>query len=290
MSDQELKLKFWGTRGLVSSPRKDTAKYGGNTPCIQVVNNQGNLLVDTGFGASILGESLIANLGVEVHILYTHFHWDHIQGLPFFHPIYMPENRITIYSPEDVEFVHRNLDILFDGSYSPFEGIDKMPAQINIKQLQQNDQILGFDISHARSDHGSSQSAHCYRLNAPTGESIAICTDHEARPSPVNNKVIDLCRDVDVLVHDSQYSESQYSDHQGWGHSTAKQALDNAHKMNAKNCLLTHHDPGCTDQEIDALFKKLKADPKYKNLAFDFAQESSSYSISELLAKTAKAG
>ena len=102
--DSSLKVKFWGTRGLISTPSIDTVEFGGNTSCIQILYDKRLIILDTGFGVSNLGEILMQRIienkePLEIFIFFTHFHWDHIQGLPFFHPIYFPSTTIHLYSP-----------------------------------------------------------------------------------------------------------------------------------------------------------------------------------------------
>lgn len=294
--DTSVRIKFWGTRGLFSSPRYETAKYGGNTTCIQVLYKNHLIIVDTGFGASNLGESLMERIlqnqeKLQIHIFYTHFHWDHIQGLPFFHPIYFPTSTLNIYSPLKTSFTKENLDILFDGSYSPFAGIDSMPSSIDFHQLGDNGvnidglQIQSMQLDHCQSDDRPKKTCHtfAYRfIHAECKTKVIIATDHEARPSQTNDKLIEFSKDANLLIHDGQYTNAEYRHREGWGHSTISQALDNALAAKAQHTLLTHHDPRRDDSEIEGLYEQYEREKKYADLNFNFAKEGIVYNPKSL--------
>lgn len=297
MEDQ-VSLKFWGTRGLISSPGKEFTRYGGNTQSIQILYRDHLIIIDTGFGITNLGEQLIGEIlgkkrQVTAHIFFTHFHWDHIQGLPFFHPIYFPNTTLNLYSPCSKEATHRNLDLLFDGSYSPFAGIGSMPSTINYHQLQQGFELDGLRFEFLQTDHGlqairnTDDYSFAYKLTCTgSGHSTCIATDHEARPGKLNSAFIEFARGSHLLVHDAQFNEQEYEKHTGWGHSSSSMALDNALAIGCDRCLLTHHAPGRTDEEINFHIEELKSEEKYHNLAFDFAREEEIYKF-RLLRKSA---
>lgn len=287
-----MKLKFWGTRGLISSPSKDTAVYGGNTSCIQLEHKNQVVIIDTGFGACNLGEELMQRIlndgeNLQIHIFYTHFHWDHIQGLPFFHPIYFESTTINIYSPLPVNVAHSNLNLLFDGSYSPFAGIDSMASAISFHQLTTPVLVDGITVDSIPLDHGQNNEegveSHCFalRFRNSKNQKFVIATDHEARPSEINSKLIEFASDADILVHDAQYTQEEYKTRIGWGHSTFLQAVENARKAKVKKVLLTHHHPQRTDSDLDAIASKMHADPRFNAINFEFAKESKSYGSDE---------
>ena len=281
-----LRLKFWGTRGLISSPHKNTAIYGGNTSCIQLLHKSELIIIDTGFGVTNLGEVLMPRIlagqeSLTVHIFYTHFHWDHIQGLPFFHPIYFPTSTLNLYSPLATESIKENLDLLFDGSYSPFAGVDSMPSQVNFITIKDRIEVSGLKISYCPLDHGWHEAnTYAYKFEEEkTGISLVVASDHEARPSPINDRFIAFANECDLLVHDAQYTEKEYKEYVGWGHSSMKQALENSLKSKAKRTLLSHHDPKRTDDELKKARKKYSQKATYKDLDFDFAKESVIYNL-----------
>ena len=284
-----LGVKFWGTRGLVSSPGQDTAVYGGNTTCIQLLHKNHLIIVDTGFGISNFGESLMHRIlqngeNLTIHIFMTHFHWDHVQGLPFFHPIYFPSTDMHIYSTLETERAKSNLEPLFDGSYSPFEGVDSMPSNIIFHQIRSSVQVAELEISTYPLDHmqvqvgdvGVSALRFAYK-----DSSLVIASDHEARPSPCNDGLVRFAKGTDLLIHDGQYTDQEYEKHQGWGHSSISQALANSKRTLAKRTLITHHLPQRTDREIHKLRRIYKNSSEYKDVQFEFAKENTVYCVSE---------
>lgn len=286
--DSSLKIKFWGTRGLVSSPGPDHAIYGGNTATIQISKNDQFIVVDSGFGLTNFGDSLAGKSNLDIHIFYTQFRWDHTQGLPFFLPIYFPENNIHLYSPHPADEIHKKLDILFDPSYSPFEGLKKMPANIHCHQIKQNDLVQTFNVQFEEVNVGreirknSNIPSYSYRFSSADAPDLAVVLNHEASPCKENEKVTELCRDVDMLIHDALYFEEDYLDHQGWGHSTPRLALELALKARARKVILTQHAPGRTDQSINELMDALKKEKNFQNLKFDFAQEEPEYIVEQI--------
>ena len=288
-----LSIKFWGTRGLISSPRNNTAIFGGNTPSIQMLHKDMNILVDTGFGVTNFGEKLMeANPGgknpTEVHIFFTHFHWDHIQGLPFFAPIYFKSTTIYLYAPFPTEQIHENLDVLFDGSYSPFSGLKNMPSNIILRELSGPIQLDSLTVDFCNLDHQQTNTFAYKFTDSTDGRRICIATDHEARPSDVNNDLVEFCRDADLLIHDGQYTNDEYTTKVGFGHSTAEMALANAGAMNVKLCLLTHHDPARTDSSLQNLQKDLRKDLRFRAVSFEFAREEVVYLASSQKATSKK--
>lgn len=288
-----MRIKFWGTRGMISSPRPETAIFGGNTPCIQVLHKNHLIIVDTGFGATNLGDDLFDRIitnreELVIHIFYTHFHWDHIQGLPFFKPIYFNSTNLNIYSPFDSQAMLENLNVLFDGSYSPFESLMSMQAQINLHQLTGTIEIDGLKIEYQPVDHGSDPSnivdneCFAFKFTNQEGDSVAIITDHEAKPSHLNKSLINFAKNCDILVHDAQYTEAEYIRHIGWGHSSVNQALSNALKIDAGLTVLTHHAPNRNDRDLQTLHRSLLAMPKFCNLNFEFAREDTVYDVAKV--------
>lgn len=277
----DLALKFWGTRGIISSPRLTTAVFGGNTSSIQILHGDDLVVVDTGFGVSNLGEELMAEIlshkkELTIHLFFTQYHWDHIQGLPFFHPIYFPSTKMHIYAPTPKQELHDILDLLFDGTYSPFAGIDNMPSKITFHQLTQPMTLdSGLTIKYLELPQEANTSC-SYRFES-SSRSIVIATDHEAVEGEVNNRLLDFAKKASILVHDAHFSDAEYLDHVGWGHSSISQALDNGRRAKAKKTILTHHAPHREDQEIGKLLDEASREKRFKSLDFLFAREGEIY-------------
>jgi phosphoribosyl 1,2-cyclic phosphodiesterase len=278
---------------MISSPRPETAIFGGNTPCIQVLHKNHLIIVDTGFGCTNLGDILIDRIitnreELTVHIFFTHFHWDHIQGLPFFKPIYFTTTTMHLYSPVESQTMLENLNVLFDGSYSPFESLMSMQAQINLAHLKEPVEIDGLRVEFHAVDHGSDgtnivhNDAYAFKFTNTEGESVCIITDHEAKNSHTNKSLINFAKNCDILVHDAQYTEAEYASHAGWGHSSVNQALANALKINAGLTVLTHHAPNRNDRDLQTLHRSLLHTPKFKNLNFEFAREDTVYDVAKI--------
>ena len=288
-----LRVRFWGTRGMISSPRLDTAFFGGNTPCLQILHGDHLILVDTGFGCAILGDEILPEVllgsgGVKIHIFYTHFHWDHIQGLPFFKPIYFSNTAMHLYSPVPTPSMLENLNILFDGSYSPFESLLSMQARVHLHELGGDFDLDGLKVEHHPVDHGTEHDesgalAFAYKFtDSATGDSVCIITDHEAKPGDRNQKLVEWAKGSDLLIHDGQYTTDSYLSHQGWGHSSAAAALENALQINPAMTLLTHHDPASTDRDLKRQHRQLLGQSRFRQLSFAFAREDIIYDVAKV--------
>lgn len=281
-----LGVRCWGTRGIISSPRPDTRDFGGNTTCIELLGSEHVVVVDTGFGVSLLGEKLLPRIvdhkeELEIHIFFSHFHWDHIQGLPFFHPIYFPSTTLNLYSPHPSDYMWESLDILFDGSYSPFSGIRSMPSTINVVALEDamslgDLQIDFHSLEHVNhSDLDMDAATYAYRF-AFGGQSVVIATDHEASCQLRNRLFLEFASGVNLLVHDAQYIEGEERAI-GFGHATTERALGNARHLEPELTLLTHHDPCRSDAAI--LEETARLRKQFADLRFEFARESRAYHL-----------
>ncbi|MBF0442471.1 MAG: MBL fold metallo-hydrolase [Oligoflexales bacterium] len=279
-----MKLKFWGTRGIMSTPQESHITYGVNTTCIEILSDDRIILVDAGFGACRLGETLEKRLmkkeELTIDIFFTHFHWDHIQGFALFPPLYFKSSIINIYSPCPVDYVYRHLNILFDHSYSPFNGLKNMFSKLNYHQVADTAELGSIQVSFCQTDHIKNSSdkregnTYGYKfVNEKTREKISIITDHEAKPSAINDKIIEFCENSNILVHDAQYTENEYKNFEGWGHSSDLMALSNAMRIKPRICLLTHHLPNRSDNEINKNYNSIKSKFEQSGLDFSFAKE-----------------
>ena len=248
-----LSLKFYGTRGSIMSVSRDRFIYGGHTTCLTVKSNDDLLIIDAGFGIGNLGADLIkenpdiSKGGHDFHLLLTHFHWDHIQGLQYFTPIYFPNNRIHVHTPFDVEVTYEVLNLLLDGSYTPFNGLDSLPCEWIFNKVGGRERIGPFSVSFHPTVH--MDKCYAYRISTDEGRVVFI-TDHNAEPSPRNEELVKWATGCDMLVHEAMFTPGEYLYFPDFGHSSFVSALENAQRIGAANTLLTHHAHLRSDSEL----------------------------------------
>jgi phosphoribosyl 1,2-cyclic phosphodiesterase len=252
-----VRVRLWGTRGSVAAPGADTARYGGNTSCVEVRGPNGTVLVlDAGTGIRPLGRAL--GRGVRrVDVVLTHLHMDHIQGLGFFAPLHDPDVETHLWGPAST-----TLDLR--GRLVRYLSPPLFPVHLrDLRQLVLHDLPAGeFDVGEFRIV--ADRICHPgftvgYRITAG-GATLAYLSDHEPALGvprfPMGEAWTSgygLARNVDLLVHDAQYSLGEYADHVGWGHSALDHALAFARLTRAKHLVTFHHDPAHDDEDIDRL-------------------------------------
>ena len=227
-------------------------RYGGNTACVEVRDSTGALLVlDAGTGLRELGIYLMSSNGAKpfsVDLLLSHLHWDHIQGIPFFRPAYVPNSALRIIGP--VQAAHSMKDLLGMGMDDPFfpVDLDDLPAKIEIGEMGDGDTktIGAFKVRTASIFHPAPALA--YRIEAD-GRALVYATDTEDPHSGTTNPVIALAQGADTLIHDAQFLKSDFKP--TWGHSTIDAAIDVAAKAKVKRLVLYHHDPERNDDALD---------------------------------------
>jgi phosphoribosyl 1,2-cyclic phosphodiesterase/DNA-binding response OmpR family regulator len=263
-----LKVRFWGTRGSIAKPGPTTAKYGGNTSCIEVRSSRGTLIViDCGTGSHGLGQALVAEGVSRGCLLIGHTHWDHIQGLPFFAPLFEPTNNWDICGPKGLSgSLRETLSGQMESTYFPI-ALEALGATIRYWDLLQGSfQVDDIRVSTHHLNHPALTLA--YRLEAD-GASIVYACDHEAysetaaagnvRLTGPDLRHAEFAAGADLLIHDAQYTAAEYPAKVNWGHSTFEYAMLVAREAGVGQIALTHHDPLRTDDQLDQLVKSAQA-------------------------------
>ncbi|MBI3300303.1 MAG: response regulator [Elusimicrobia bacterium] len=256
----EVSVRFWGTRGSSPAPGPDTVRYGGNTACVEVRVGDVLFIIDCGTGIRELGLSLLKEKKdepIEGHILIGHTHWDHIQGFPFFAPLYIKRNKFNVYS---VRGSSKSLERVFRGQmaadYFPVP-LNNLAADIHFVELEGPVQIGPATVAYHYLNHPGV--AIGFRISA-FGKSVTYISDHEGfqrlnGDEDLNKRqddaVVDFARGSDILIMEAQYTEEEYQHKRGWGHSTFDDAIVRGLASEAKHMVLFHHDPTHTDEIMD---------------------------------------
>lgn len=273
-----MKIRFWGVRGSIPSPGQKTVRYGGNTTCIEIETDDGETIIfDAGTGIHPLSQSLLKRQPLSCSIFITHTHWDHIQGLPFFVPLFIPMNRIQIHGAVD-PILQRDIgEVLgrqMEYCYFPVREAE-LKAEIGYRSLHEGQtveigsaRVTNILMSHTVLNFG-------YRIDC-NGKSLFFTGDHEPlyniyppgesghaeygqMISLKNAMLADFIRDVDLLIADAAYTALEYPAKKGWGHGSHDSCIEMAKNAGAKALCLTHHEPLRSDDELDGIQNRLAA-------------------------------
>ncbi len=253
-----MRVTFYGVRGSVPAPGPTTARYGGNTSCVEVQLADGTTLVlDAGTGLRKLGGTLLeSQRHSKVHLLLSHTHWDHVLGLPFFGPLWRKDAEILVY-PLPTDAQERFQRTIFDDIHFPVS-VNDIPANVEFAKPQSEPwQVGSATVQRVRLNHpGNAQG---FRIDDADGSSIAYLTDNELLRGNAGEAALDaLARfadSADLLIHDSQYLETDMPAKYGWGHSVVDDVLRLGMKAEARTVVLFHHDPDRSDDDLDAIAK-----------------------------------
>ena len=255
-----MKVTFWGTRGSLASPGTDTARYGGNTSCVAVEGPEKSLLIlDAGTGIRNLGQSLPLNIN-KVHILLTHLHMDHIQGLPFFTPLRRQGVEIHVWGPASTTLgLEARLQKYLSPPLFPVS-VRELAAEIHFHELPAHlIEIDEFVIKAQLIIHPNPTIG--YRIQC-SGTSVTYLPDHEpalgGRTFPYDKSWTSgytLAEGTDLLIHDTQYTEAEYKARIGFGHSSIEHAFQFAKLSEVKHFVPFHHDPTHNDDQLDRIFE-----------------------------------
>jgi phosphoribosyl 1,2-cyclic phosphodiesterase len=273
-----MKVRFWGVRGSIASPGPDTVRYGGNTTCIEVTTDGGaTIILDAGTGIRPLGLELSKGGPTETAICISHTHWDHIQGLPFFVPLFVPGNTVRFFGAFDPVYQKDLKTILaqqMEYCYFPVRELE-LKADIHYNTLREAESFEYKDATITNVMMNHPVLTYGYRVDC-NGQSVFFSGDHEPPQNIYSSddtffseydelirsktgQICEVAKDVDLFIVDAQYTEPELIHKRGWGHGSFSSALAMARLARAKKVAFTHHDPTRTDDQIDQIAEKLRA-------------------------------
>ena len=265
MSSLSTKLTFWGVRGSTPTVDPSTWRFGGNTPCLDLVAPDGTqFILDCGTGLRMLGNRWATEDSprpTQSHIFVTHYHWDHIQGLPFFSPLYVEKNEFQFYSFRSKFLGRDSLRQVFETQMAlPYFPVDfsAMSARRKFRELDNGDSFqVGENKVTARWLHHP-QGCLGFRIETPAG-TVVYATDNEPGDPALDKSLRELAANADIFINDAQYTPQQLATtRKGWGHSSWKEGVSIAREVNAKTLVLFHHDPDSTDRTLDGILSQAR--------------------------------
>jgi phosphoribosyl 1,2-cyclic phosphodiesterase len=267
-----LRLRFWGTRGSIPAPGPHTVRYGGNTPCVEVRTEADWLVIlDAGTGIRELGRSLVAagsGSGLAGDIYLTHAHWDHIQGIPFFAPIFHQGNHFTIWGSKTLK---TSIDQVIRDQMSPVVfpvTFEELSARIDFGEIAEERHVgngyevtafavqhpggaLGYRFTETAGSGGERDPRHAGRSFVYISDNELAADDAYGSPPDWRDRLVEFVRGATILIHDATYTAAEYERHRGWGHSTYDDAVALALDAGVEEVLLFHHRPERSDEEVD---------------------------------------
>jgi phosphoribosyl 1,2-cyclic phosphodiesterase len=259
-AEAEFWIRFWGVRGTVPCPGPETLRFGGNTACVEVRCGNERLIFDAGTGIRPLGREWERNgRALRAHIFLTHTHLDHVAGLPFFRPAYVAENCFQLWAGHLARSGHRLQNVLGMLMQPPLFPVplDILHACIGFHDFEAGDTLRpceGVVIRTARLSHPGGATG--YRVEYG-GRAFCYITDTEHEEGELDRRVLGLIEGADLVVYDSTYTDEEYPDYRGWGHSTWQQGVRLCEAANAGRLVAFHHDPDHDDEALDRIAAEL---------------------------------
>jgi phosphoribosyl 1,2-cyclic phosphodiesterase len=265
-----MQITFWGVRGSIPTPGPGTVQFGGNTSCVEVRAGSAIIVFDGGTGLRLLGKKLLKEMPLVAHMFFSHVHWDHIQGFPFFEPAFVAGNEFHLYGGNNVSrTLEETLAGQMDHPNFPVH-LSVMGAKMKFRDLAEGEQVSIDDgkggvarVTPASGNHP--QGVYAFRLEHG-GRAVVYATDTEHYEGRIDDKLVKLARDADVFIYDSQYTPEEYTgtagtggSKKGWGHSTFEEGVKLAKAAGARKLVLFHHDPGQTDGAVREKEKRAAA-------------------------------
>ena len=261
-----MKIQFWGVRGSIPAPGPETIRYGGNTSCVSVHTNTGGLvIVDMGTGLMHLGNQLMAGAFGKgqgrATILLSHTHWDHIQGLGFFAPVFIAGNQFTVYGPgNSPDVLEQILEGQMDPNFSPLQSLKNFSATFDVKSAVCGStfEAEGLTISAREHPHGTA-SALAFRIEE-AGRTFVYASDVGYGEAGPDDAAIAFYRGADVLLHDTTYRPDHQATRRNRGFSSYEDAATAAVRARAKKLVMFHYDQDYSDEDVDELFAAARKD------------------------------
>jgi phosphoribosyl 1,2-cyclic phosphodiesterase len=251
-----LKVRFWGVRGSISCSGAEYVRYGGNTSCLEVTAGGRRLIFDAGTGIRTLGLELARQAPIDLDIYFTHTHLDHISGLTFFAPLFDKRNSVRMWAghlvaPHTLKKVVSNL---MQAPLYPVS-LDVFQSRVEFKEFQAGQQLSCGEVTMRTVPLNHPNGATGYRIEFG-GKSICYITDTEHSGSGPDGAIVELCRDVDVMIYDSSYTDAEFERYRGWGHSTWQEGVRIADAANVGTLAIFHHDPSHDDAFMDGVARE----------------------------------
>ena len=256
-----LTIRFWGVRGSIPTPQAGHLGVGGNTSCVEVRSADGTVLVlDAGTGARPLGYALAAEAAgepMQIHLALSHFHWDHLQGLPFFAPLFASGHEVAFYAVTDDDRLDRLLQgqMCFPYFPVPFNDLAASTKTVSVREGEPFQvgpmTVRPFPLNHPQGAHG-------FRIEC-AGATLVYATDYEHGVRAFDEGLREAARGADVLISDAQYTPDEYALRAGWGHTTWEHAAGLARDVGAGRLLLFHHDPAHDDAALGRICDRAQA-------------------------------
>jgi phosphoribosyl 1,2-cyclic phosphodiesterase len=250
----KVSVRFWGVRGSIACPGPETVRYGGNTSCVEIRCGDHLLIMDGGTGLRELGSALLKNGPINADLFYTHTHFDHICGLPFFGPAYVRGNKIRLWAGHLLPD-HCLEDVLCGMMMAPLFPVPMslLTTQVSFKDFRHGETLhprAGITLRTGALNHPNGATG--YRVEYG-GKSVAYITDTEHRKTGLDQNVLALIDGADVFIYDSTYTEAEYPAHLDWGHSTWEEGVRLADAAKVKTFVIFHHDPSHDDAFMDGV-------------------------------------
>ncbi len=259
-----MRVRFWGTRGSCPTPGPSTARFGGNTTCVEVRTDDNQLVIfDAGTGIRELGRSLVSRADgapITGDVFFSHAHWDHIQGLPFFTPAFQAGNHFRLFGSSSLE---RSLEVVLRQQMSPVVfpvAFDQLLARMEFAELAgDGHRGRGYEVSAINVRHPGGALGFRVTPSSGSNRSLVFIPDNEldrdgdlADSASTRDALVEFARGAKVLIHDAMYTGAEYMDHRGWGHSSYRDAVDFAIAAEVETLVVFHHDPERTDSSLDS--------------------------------------